>query len=91
MWGDHGIEHGPQALISADLSSASAFPRNCAPGSGGVLYRLIMKVEGAPNLLSHLNASVSRPQAGQPDLHFAVRWPTDLHQLPSFSTSWLPN
>lgn len=47
----------PSPETAASPAPAEAY---CAPGSGCVLYRLIMKVEGAPNPLSQLDASVSR-------------------------------
>lgn len=56
-------DSSPSPSSSPSEAAASPAPAEayCAPGSGCVLYRLIMKVEGAPNPLSQLDASVSRP------------------------------
>lgn len=52
-------DSSPSPPSSPSEAAASPAPAEayCAPGSGCVLYRLIMKVEGAPNPLSQLDAS----------------------------------
>lgn len=56
---DNSPSPSPSPEAAASPLPAQAY---CAPGSGCVLFRLIMKVEGAPNPMSQLDASVSAAQ-----------------------------
>lgn len=59
---DSSPSPSPSPLPSPSPEAAASpppAPAYCPPGSGCVLYRLIMKVEGGPNPMSQLDASVS--------------------------------